>query len=288
MASLPWHEAGRWDLLSSLCSLSSLWICLCSPVLCLCCAYAHELYMPVQVVTTWRRGKMNISFWVLRMGFFAARCPKSYLVSVQQMKPPLQYSPLLSYNQVWLCESFRACLSCVQRRVLIPLLMDLWWFVSLGITRAASVAWQHLRWWTRGSGFTQWWVPGHSHFFSMPSPPGPLCWVGHCGIQVFSAPVEISRKRVLVPSGDTTGHRLVTSWVTLLGCQHWCVLHSCSAKAPAFAAVSMWEGDHIHTSNCSYAKGIIPLLLSTLSSFGCTLSTPRATSQPPKQPLLHS
>lgn len=71
------------------------------------------------------------------------------------------------------------------------------------------------------------------------------------------------------------------SWVTLLGCQHWFVLHSCFARAPALQQCS--HGREI-TSTPLLApaqKGlIIPLLLSTLSTFGCTPSMSRAASLP--------
>lgn len=277
MASLAWHETGRWNLLSSLHSLSSLWIC--SPaVLCLCCACAHKLYLPVQAMTTWRHGKMNISFRVLRV-FCCCKVPEVLLgVSAADETPPVAFSFAQGAHLI-IGKLLGLSFLCSERRVFIPLLtvvicvplhhMCCLWHDSTQVVKE----------WPR----TQIMKSSRSlPFFQHVKP----TWT-------FMLSRAVWYPAVLSSSGDLKEegfgslrrrHRTQAgwslSWVTLLGCLHWCVLHSCSAKALAFAAVLMWEGDHIHTSNCSCTKGIIPLLLSALSSFGCTLSTSRATSLP--------
>ena len=103
----------------------------------------------------------------------------------------------------------------------------------------------------------------------------------------ITAPVEFSRKRAF--SGGTAGHRLVANWLTVLGCQCWCVLQDCFTvhQNTSFAVVLLWEGDHIPQLCILLRKSVyFCLLLSSLSQYGCTLFTSKAY-QLPSQSLVH-
>lgn len=166
--------------------------------------------------------------------------PGSYGISLHSDTPPA--SPFLGTLQV--------CFQCVQRGERSFRLST----VAVGI----CVPLHHLCMWPAWRDSTT----GVKEDFSVqilansltPSlsacqtPPGLLCWECTAVSSAITASGELSRKEPF--SGGTAGRRLVTSWLTLLGCQRWCVLQACFTgvfySAPKHQLCSgVTVGDHV-------------------------------------------